>query len=137
MNSVSRATLVTGVASEMDSDFPLAPNPARKNRFPFAWFDAPGPQDGKTQKLLDRLEAENAKLRARVIELVPEIRTLRDRDVEWRGCGLRHGPYRVQSTSHCPRRPVAVMRTVVGGRLYRLGACCVISSAHDLRNVGR
>ena len=92
MNSVSRATLVTevasvtAVASEIDSDFPLAPESGQKKLLASAWFDAPGPQDGKTQKLLDRLEAENTKLRARVVELVLEIRSLRDGDVQWRGC---------------------------------------------------
>jgi len=85
MNSVSRSTVLTTSASVTDSGSPIAPEFGQKKPLPVAWLNAPGPQDGKVQKLLDRLEAENTKLRASVIELVLEIRALRDRDVEWRG----------------------------------------------------
>jgi hypothetical protein len=75
MSSVSGATVLIGSASD-DSDSPLAFEFGQKEPLP----------DGKTQKLLDRLEVENTKLRARVIELVLEIRALCDREVEWRDC---------------------------------------------------
>jgi hypothetical protein len=85
MNSVTGATVLTASESEIDSDSPLAPQFGQKEPLPCAWLETPS-QDGKTQKLLDRLEVENTKLRARVIELVLEIRALCDREVEWRSC---------------------------------------------------
>ena len=44
-----------------------------------ACINAPDPQDGKSGKLMERLEDENTKLRACVIELMLQIQALRGR----------------------------------------------------------
>jgi hypothetical protein len=76
MNSASRATVLT-VTSEIHCGAPCAPDESgQKKPLQFPWLDVPSPH-GKTRNLLDRLESENAKLRARVVELVLEIQALR------------------------------------------------------------
>jgi hypothetical protein len=48
----------------------------RKPRL-LARINTPDPQDGKPRRLVEHLARENSKLRARVVELVQQIRRLR------------------------------------------------------------